>query len=394
MRIVWVTRSFLDYRIPVYNALSKLARDDFFLIFGDEKHINPQRVVQKAKNSLGSRAIALKGERCIGKPYNPMEQSKAIFRYFYQPGLRRIIRSLNPDVIITDAFNHWTIPVFWIRICKGIKHVMCYERTKHTERNAPLLKIFFRKLTFRWIDHMVCNGSLCAEYVEWLGYPQSKLSRGNMAADYEGLQSAVRRFNFSEVDTKKERIGAKGPIFLYVGQLIPRKGILQLLNAWMSFTHDSNPVATLILVGSGNHEHEVKRFISGNKVDNVVLTGPIDYDEISEYYAIADVFIIATLEDNWSLVVPEAMSVGLPIICSKYNGCWPELVKAENGWVFDPLDRENFISTLKSAWNNREMWKQMGKESLRIVRDFTPGEIAANIYDACLKAIGPKANKA
>lgn len=32
--------------------------------------------------------------------------------------------------------------------------------------------------------------------------------------------------------------------------------------------------------------------------------GRVQYDEIHKYYAIADVYILPTVEDNWSLVVP------------------------------------------------------------------------------------------
>ena len=43
------------------------------------------------------------------------------------------------------------------------------------------------------------------------------------------------------------------------------------------------------------------------------------------------------------------MTCDLPIITSKYNGCWPELITDKNGWVFDPLDEEDFINTLNQA---------------------------------------------
>lgn len=37
--------------------------------------------------------------------------------------------------------------------------------------------------------------------------------------------------------------------------------------------------------------------------------GRMEYDNIYKYYAIADVFLMPTLEDNWCLVVPEARHV-------------------------------------------------------------------------------------
>jgi glycosyltransferase involved in cell wall biosynthesis len=58
-------------------------------------------------------------------------------------------------------------------------------------------------------------------------------------------------------------------------------------------------------------------------------------------------------------------------------------VKSENGWVFDPLNAENFVQTLQTAWNHKEQWKLMGQESVRIVADYSPEKVAGSIYQAC-----------
>ncbi len=46
---------------------------------------------------------------------------------------------------------------------------------------------------------------------------------------------------------------------------------------------------------------------------SVHFLGKIPYQEVYKYYGIADVFVLPTLEDNWSLVVPEAMSSDYPL---------------------------------------------------------------------------------
>lgn len=54
-----------------------------------------------------------------------------------------------------------------------------------------------------------------------------------------------------------------------------------------------------------------------------------------------------TIEDNWSLVIPEAMACGLPVATSIYNGCYPELVKKDiNGYVFDTYKQETILDAL------------------------------------------------
>ena len=64
MKIVWVTRSFLDYRIPVFKALKGLNKGEFKVIF-NEDYI-PDDVVTKVKKELGDSCIGLKGELTLG----------------------------------------------------------------------------------------------------------------------------------------------------------------------------------------------------------------------------------------------------------------------------------------------------------------------------------------
>ena len=52
-----------------------------------------------------------------------------------------------------------------------------------------------------------------------------------------------------------------------------------------------------------------------------------ELQELYKYYALCDVFIMPTLEDNWCLVIPEAMACGKPVACSIYNGGHYELVQ-------------------------------------------------------------------
>lgn len=101
----------------------------------------------------------------------------------------------------------------------------------------------------------------------------------------------------------------KGLIYLFTGKLNERKGIMPLLTAWMVHVM-KYPNDSLVVVGSGEL-YDVCNNIYG-KVPSVYIEGAVPYESIYKYYAIADVYVLPTIEDNWSLVVPEAMSCGLP----------------------------------------------------------------------------------
>lgn len=92
------------------------------------------------------------------------------------------------------------------------------------------------------------------------------------------------------------------------------------------------------------------------------------------------------MEDNWCLVLPEAMACGLPVACSIYNGGTAELIKdGVNGYSFDPLNKKSILDTLE-AFHQHDL-QTMGKHSIEIESNFTPDKAAQRIFDACKSVI-------
>ncbi len=384
MRITWVTRSFLDYRIPVYKEINRLCNNQLTVIYFAD--VVPERCKEKLCSILGNRAVGLSGEIRIGgkRVENQSFANQGGLRIPLRPGLIKKVRKTKPDIILSDGFFQWTYAALVNNAIWKTPHLMLYERTPHTEREVTKTRVYARKIAAKFITAISCNGSLTKEYLLQFGYPAKRLYMGNMAADSSGLQKAILEVNEQQLSRLKGKYKIKGPVLLYVGQIIPRKGIMELLFVWKDFEKE-NPLPQLVLLGDGEQFEEANGFIKNNNIKNVHLPGKVNYSEVAQFYAMADVFLIPTLEDNWSLVVPEAMACGLPIICSGYNGCWPELVKKGNGWVFDPLHTDEFKNTLQTVCKDKDRWKKMGENSLEIIKDFTPEKISQRIYETCLK---------
>ncbi len=381
MIITWVTRAFSNYRIPLFKALDDISGGNFHLIFSGT--VNSPHLIDKVQEILGDHAIPLAGEITIGgvKSDNAA-MANSFVRIPFQPGLLRTILRTRPDVLLSDGFFQWTYGPLWLRAKYGIPHIMCYERTAYTERNAQWYRTLYRKVVLRWIDRIICSGTLCGQYIESLGYQRSKILYGHMVADVGGLRESISKMSQTERTRVREQFRTRY-IMLYTGQIIPRKGIRELLNAWRSSLLCNNPDITLLLIGDGGQLSDMINLCSGIGINNVNFLGRIPYDDVGSFYAISDAFIIPTLEDNWSLVVPEAMACELPILSSQYNGCWPELVTKANGWVFDSRDRTAFAECLNAAWCKREIWKSMGKMSSNILSEHTPQRAAVTLFSAC-----------
>ena len=383
MRITWVTRSFLDYRIPVYAAINKLCDNNLTIIYF--KDVVPERCQIKLTSLIGDRAIGLTGElRLSGKKSQPLSFiKKNRFRIPIQPKLIKTIKNTSPEIVLSDGFFQWTYAALWLRMFYKTPHIMLYEGTEHTERNAGRLRLTYRKLVSKFIDVIHCNGSLSHTFLnKILKIKKSKLALGNMTSDIDFLKFNCDNCSHEQSLKFKQDHNLQENVFLFVGRLVPLKGIIHLIKSWGSLDLEDS---CLLIVGDGPERDNLQIYITTENIKNIHFQGTIDYNDIYKYFNAADIFIIPTLQDNWSLVVPEAMSCGLPIISSKYNGCWPELVQPKNGWVFDPLNKNNFIETLKKALENKENWKNMGEASRQIVENFSPDKIAIQIYNSCKK---------
>ena len=383
MNITWITRSFLDYRIPVYAELDNLCDHHLNLIYNAE--VVPDRCQTRLHEILGKRAIGLAGEiRLSGQKYAPISTvSRKGIRIPFQPHLIKTALGTKPDVTLSDGFFQWTYAPLFLRIWYHIPHVMCYEPTKHTEKHAQFFRTWYRKFASHWIDHICCNGSLCKEYTMSLGYPESQISMGQMAADTEELAKACQNISDNEKHIFRAKYHLENKlVIIFVGRLVELKGLRQLLEAW----NLAKPDATLFIVGDGPERTKLEDFCKQHAID-AVFTGAIDYSKISVFYNSSDCFIIPTLQDNWSLVVPEAMACGLPIASSIYNGCHPELVHSENGWTFDPYDTQGTAEVLKSIVAHKSQLSAMGAASRSILTAHTPQQAAKTIYAACRQVL-------
>ena len=84
--------------------------------------------------------------------------------------------------------------------------------------------------------------------------------------------------------------------------------------------------------------------------------------------------------------MPEAMACGLPIACSIYNGCYPELCReGENGVLFDPLDESSLLKSL-STFHQVDL-KAYGQRSIEIEKDYNSETVAQNIFKVCSSVV-------
>lgn len=375
-KVLWVNPSFLDYRIPLYKELNEKLGGRFHLLYSRERI--PQRCHDKVREAIAGNAHFIDHEKRLHFGKSGAEFANTSVSIPVPTGLYSEIKRVKPSKIIAEGFFQFTPWAIAYSFFHRIPLYIAYERTAHTERSCPWWRKLYRKFVNLFVKGYIANGVLTKDYLISQGVKPERIFTGGMCADSEHLRVSTSQMSDTEKKEFSQSIGLapiNGLRYIYVGQIIQRKGVNHLLDAWRKHI-ERHPDDQLLIVGDGEFLDEYRR--KYGDMESVRFCGAVDYSLIYKYYSIADVFVIPTLEDNWSLVVPEAMACGLPIACSVYNGCHPELVKKDyNGIAFDPLSVESTADAL-SYFHGKDL-KQMGENSDKLETNFNPEHTAGNV---------------
>jgi glycosyltransferase involved in cell wall biosynthesis len=147
---------------------------------------------------------------------------------------------------------------------------------------------------------------------------------GNEAVKAYGTLSR-RAFNLPySIDSRRyfERssVASKPIKFLYIGQYIRRKGVVELLDAFVGLNLSQ---ASLTLIGSGELSDRVKKYTL--TYENIYEIGFVNPDQLPEIISQFDVLLCPSHHDGWAVVVVEAMLSGLPVISTSQTGAFMEL---------------------------------------------------------------------
>lgn len=379
MKVLWPCHWYGDYRVPVFEKLNELLGGEL-LVFYSQPDVT-QSVDEKMKKCLPRNSKGLIGKTIVlGSSKTTFANTQLYLRF--QPDLYKRIKEFNPDIVIAETFGGWSpIAILYAMLHKK-KIMMFYERTAYVERNSPWWRTLYRKMMGKPVKHFLINGNETEEYLNLLGFKDIPKTKGLMVSDVAGLKKSLSSLTQSQIETMKQEIGLNSGItYLFIGQVVERKGIVELCRSWREHVK-TFPNDNLLIVGTGPLLTSLTQ--EYKDVQSLLFMGRVEYDEIYKFYGIADAFFMPTLEDNWCLVVPEAMACGKAIGCSIYNGGHSELViDGVNGYNFDPLRQESIVETL-SKFHQVDL-KRMGEESKRIVANFTPEIAAQKIYDACVE---------
>lgn len=133
---------------------------------------------------------------------------------------------------------------------------------------------------------------------------------------------------------RKRNVGKLTALFL--SRIHPKKGLLMLVEAWKRANVGSNWQLVIAGPDEGGHRGEVEAAVHRCGLqEQVVLIGSINDEDKWQLYVDADLFILPSFNENFGIVIAEAMAAGLPVITTTSTP-WKVLTDKKIGWWVKP----------------------------------------------------------
>jgi poly(glycerol-phosphate) alpha-glucosyltransferase len=179
--------------------------------------------------------------------------------------------------------------------------------------------------------------------------------------------------------------------FLFCGQMIARKGIDVLLQAFNRLV-ESGLDARLLLVGREADLPKLLGAVSGTTRSKIQYEGFKPPECLAEYFGRSDVFVLPSRHDGWGVVVNQALAASLPIITSDAVGAGLDLVEdGVNGARVSAGDIDALYRAMRTFVLSPGLAYQWGENSRRKASDLTPeagAEKWVRVFDSLRSARG------
>ncbi len=245
-------------------------------------------------------------------------------------GLCEVWRSQHDIYVLSGLYTSPTFQLCALILALRRKPIVFWlERPSEAMRSdlSLLLKVirlpffFARKLLFWWMFR-ICTGVIAIGSLAAQQYVASGALKERMASvPYCCNSSRFRGDNTRSRQQIRENFGiTEKVVFLFSGQLIPRKGADLLLSAFADVRNGMAEVV-LLVIGDGAQRRELEMQAQQLPPHSVIFAGYRDQSELPGIFAAADVFVFPSRYDGWAVVINEACAAGFL--------CWHPVLRGQ-----------------------------------------------------------------
>jgi 1,2-diacylglycerol 3-alpha-glucosyltransferase len=318
---------------------------------------------------------------------------------FYHPGLARMVRRLDLDLIHTNT--EFSLGVFGRYMARELRlpmvHTMhtIYEDYTHYVAKFKMLDSL-AKAVAKKISADFCN-SADQVIVPTAKVKELLLSYG-VTREISPIPTGIELDRFAPGQYSRETLrglrremgcGEDAKVLLFVGRIAEEKNIRELFYSLRRYLQTNRDV-TFLLIGDGPERCRLESLSKELELeDKAIFAGPRPWDEIGMYYQTGDVFVNASQSEAQGLTYIEAMAAGLPVI-AKADPCLDGILQdGVNGYAFH--DGDGLVRALERVLPNAWERERLAQGALKTARRFSADGFADKVAEVYQKLLAENA---
>lgn len=296
--------------------------------------------------------------------------------------LRAELERFKPDAVAIPGYSE-ADSLAAACLCRslGIASILMSDTHDGTAQRS-FMRTGLKRRLIAMFDAALVAGTPHADYLTAIGFDRKRIALGYDVVDN-------RHFAY------RACIGSNAPNalparYFCCARLVDKKNIAGLLDAFTRYRQRTSENAwDLVIAGDGPLRENLLRRISERGMTNSIhMLGARCYDDLPLLYQNAGAFVLPSLNDEWGLVVNEAMAAGLPVLVSRAAGCCHDLVRdGINGYTFAPDDGDRLSGLLQTiAHSPASVRAQMGEASRHIIQRWDLERFVDGMTEAAILA--------
>jgi glycosyltransferase involved in cell wall biosynthesis len=300
------------------------------------------------------------------------------------PGIFYVLKKSKPDVVILTGWQSFSLIQALVT-----SEILRIPRIIRGESNGfkkrPWWVAIIHRLLLKQFNAFLAIGNANKDFYLNNGIKQNNIFSCPYFVDNDHFKNQYN-FTFSKrnVLRLKWKIPLNHTCFLYVGKLVPKKCIMDLLQALDQVLTIRKDIH-LLVVGSGELMNDAQEYVRARNLP-VTFTGFLNQMELPEAYVVGDCIVLPSdFGETWGLVVNEAMVCGIPAIVSNRVGCGPDLIiEGATGYTYSFGNIRTLAYNMMKMASNPDKQKEMGVRAQKwVLKNYS----VEKAVDGTLKAI-------
>lgn len=311
----------------------------------------------------------------------PPTRHPVLWYLWFEFQVPRILKKYKADVFLSpDGYLSQRTDVPQLGVIHDINFV-------HRPEDLPWLKARYYNYFFPKFARIAKRLATVSFYSKEDITRSFKVDYDKIDVVYDGINPIFEPISQKEIKAVREKYTGGTPYFLFVGALHPRKNVSGLLKAFDAFKSVDGNNTKLVIVGGEMHKtgdifetYEDMRF-----KNDVVFTGRVETNDLHDIFGAALALTFVPFFEGFGIPVVEAMSVGVPVICSNTTSI-PEV--GGNAVLYaDPIKIEQITDAMIKINNDTALRKSLVEKGFIQKNKFSWDETARLLWMSVEKTL-------